>query len=272
MKKYAVFIVTVLLMFTGALFPARPASAVSEFDLYVKAERFIWKEYDSGTVVEESGPLFGIGASGRWYNDLVVFGFRGEVFGGRVDYDGQTTGTGTPLPVDSDTDYLGAEAEGTMGIRILLGSSSTMELYAGPAIRYWSREIQSTSTGTVRVAESKEKWLVIYAPVGIRGSHALNDHVSIFAGGGVNLPVYNENEADLSKLYGVKVTVEPGKRISAFAEAGLRWKRLKASLYYEGMRFSESDPVSVDVSGGRLTVFQPKSEADRYGLLVGLAF
>jgi hypothetical protein len=189
-----------------------------------------------------------------------------------VDYDGQTTGTNTPIPVDTDTEYLGVKIEGTIGWEIPISQNSSIEPFIGPGIRKWNREIQGTRIGNIRVVDTEEDWLTIYAPLGIRGRHIVSDQMSIFAAGGIKIPIYNENEADLSEIYGVTVTVEPGREISGFAELGIRWKMMKAALYYEGMRFSKSDPERKNISGGTLTVLQPKSEADMFGINIGLTF
>jgi hypothetical protein len=120
--------------------------------------------------------------------------------------------------------------------------------------------------------EGKEKWLSVYAPLGLRVSHVLGNGLSMFAEGGVKLPIYNENRADLSELYGVKVKIKPGRKASGFAEAGLKWQMLRASLFYEGLRFSKSDSVRKTVDGGTLIVWQPESEADIFGAKVGWTF
>ena len=252
---------------------AFPAHAKIEYDLYGKAESFTWKEFDNGDqVVKETGPIFGLGGAARWAINQLIMNINGEVFGGSVDYDGQTTGTNTPIPVDTDTDYLGFKIEGTIGWEIPISENSSIEPFIGPGIRAWNREIQGTRIGNIRVVDTEEDWLTVYAPLGIRGRHVFSDHVSIFAKGGIKIPIYNENEADLSEIYGVTVTVEPGREISGFAELGIRWKMLKAAIYYEGMRFSKSDPERKNISGGTLTVLQPKSEADMFGINIGVTF
>ncbi len=73
---------------------------------------------------------------------------------------------------------------------------------------------------------------------------------------------------DLNGIGLSTVTVEPGNVVSVFAEAGLKWTRFKTSLFYEGMRFSKSDPVTVS----NYQVWQPESKADTFGISMGMDF
>jgi hypothetical protein len=263
----------VLLFFFGiiALYTT-PALAAVEIDLYLHGESFTWKEFDDGEVVKETGPLEGVGASAKWDIKTLTLKIKGEVFGGRVNYDGSTTGSSTRRDVDSDTDYLGTTLEGTAGWLIPVGENSFLEPFGGAAMKYWNRSIQSASIENVQVVETEENWFILYAPVGIRGTYFVSDTMTVFAEGGVRIPVYNQNEADLRELYGVRITVHPGRKISGFAEAGVKWKLGKVSVFYEGLRFSKSDPETEDIHGGTLTVLQPKSEADIFGIKAGVSF
>jgi hypothetical protein len=262
-----------LIISSVILFSSVSVSADRSFDVYLKAEYFRWREFlNDEEVVEETGPLFGIGGSARWDINSLILAVKGEAFGGSVDYDGQTTGGGPSLPVESDTDYLGAKIGGEFGWKFPMGEKSALEAFIGPEIRFWNREIQGTTIGNIRVVDAVENWFIFYAPLGIRGTHTFDNQLSIFAGGGVKIPIYNRNEADLTELFGVKVTVEPGREISGFAEAGLIWKMLKVALFYDGLRFSQSDPESVTISRGILRVLQPESEADMFGIKIGMTF
>jgi len=93
----------------------------------------------------------------------------------------------------------------------------------------------------------------------VLGTIDMTDEANIYAEGGVKIPLYNENRVDL-----FDVTLEPGKEEAYFAEIGLKVKLLKAAVFYEGLRFSRSDP-----EGGFL---QPESKGDIFGVKVGASF
>ncbi len=235
------------------------ANAAAESDVYLKVESFTWKEFDDNgsQLLEESGPIYGLGASAKSdIAELLIFKGKAELFGGSIDYDGQTQ-AGTP--VKTDTNYLGIKIEGDLGWKFMIAEKSSFEPSAGLGLKWWIRDIQSTGS----VTGYDEEWTSFYARLGVYGIHSFSDRQKVFAEAGVRLPLYNENKAD---IFGV--TVKPGKEASFFAEAGLKWAMLKVSIFYEGMRFSKSDPVS----GVGIIVWQPESKADIFGLTVGMVF
>ncbi len=245
----------------------------SEYDIYFQSGLFMWNEMLEGDkVVEEKGPIFGIGGRAEWNLQPLVLRVKGNIFGGRVSYDGQTTGSAASVPISSDTEYLGFTVDGSVGWNFHVSDTSDVEIFGGPAIKSWNRVIQEGESSRGTVAKSEENWITLYAPVGIGVNHKISDTFVIFASAGMHIPIYNENEADLRDLYGVKVKVHPGLRISGFAEAGLRWKMLRAALYYEGLRFDESPTERRSINGGTLSVRQPESTYDLFGLSLGVAF
>ena len=263
MKRLVVIVALSMLTITGSMIsfstPALAANKGDVWDVYLKVESFTWKEFnDNGTqLLKESGPIYGIGFSGKSDTaKALTFKSKGEIFGGSIDYDGQTQAGD---PVKTDTNYFGMKVEGDLGWKFMAAEKSSLEPFAGLGWRWWRRDIQSTDTAI----GVEELWSSIYARLGIRGDLAFSDKMKAFAEGGVKLPIYNQNKVDI-----YAVTLEPGNEASIFAEAGLRWAMLKVSVFYEGMRFSKSDPVS----GSGVIVWQPESRADIYGVNVGVAF
>ncbi len=257
------FIIMLFIVFSPGLF-CKPVAAASGADIYLKTESFTWKEYDnSGSqLLKESGLISAMGASVRSdITELLVLRGRGELFGGTVDYDGQTQ-TGTP--VKTDTNYAGFKIEGNLGWKFMVAEKSSLEPFAGLGYRWWQRDIQDT----LYAAGYEETWWSFYARLGIHGDHTFSEQLKAFAETGVKLPVSNRNKVDLSVIGLSTVTVEPANKASVFAEAGLKWTRFKASLFYEGMRFSKSDPVTVN----DVQVWQPESKADMFGINVGMDF
>ena len=262
MKKIAVIAVFTLFIVTGLLLSSFTSDAIAgetgiasgEYDLYGNVQSFTWKEFQNGDqLLKESGPIFGIGAAAKWtvVNQLTLK-LNGEFFIGSIDYDGQTQ---SGIPVETDTDYDGFIFQGDMGWEFVIGENLSIEPFAGYGVRRWDRDIQSTNIAT----GYKEEWTSYYARLGVRGEHAYNDQFGVFTEAGIRIPTDTENKVDA-----LNVTLEPGDKNSFFAEIGCKWKSLKASVFYDSMRFSDSDVVR-----GYL---QPESEADIYGLDIGWTF
>jgi hypothetical protein len=246
-------------------------AAAEGFYLYGVVESFTWKEFDdSGArLVKESGPLFGIGiAYSHEFDDKLIFAPRGEIFFGSVDYDGQTQ---TGEPVTSTVGYFGFKLEGDLGRKFKVTQSFSLEPFGGLGLRWWLRDIHDGTTATGGTAYGyTEGWTTFYGRLGIRGDVDLSSRTQMFAEAGLKLPLYNENTAYLSDAgLGSDVTLYPGKSLSSFAEVGMQINRFKASLFYDGMRFSKSAVVDI---GGGIGVFQPKSSADIYGVKIGATF
>ena len=242
--------------------------------VYGKVESFTFKEYKDGALfLEESGKIYGIGVTSKFnpFRQLTLK-VRGELFGGQVDYDGQTWGG---VPVKTNTNYLGFEIEGDAGWKFMVAEKTSVEPFVGLGYRWWLRNLENAiaADGTAAIGYT-ENWRSLYARLGVRGDHNLSKHVRLFAEGGVRLPIQNKNTADLTVFGLNEVTVEPGNKASVFAEAGLQFRFLKASVFYEGMRFSESPAVLVGVDPilGAMHVLQPESKADMFGARVGITF
>ena len=276
----------ILLTCLGTLLAALPAGAaeyggVREFFVYPAIQYFSWQEYDQGTrLLQEEGPLFSVGIVGAL--DLVktersgslTFRGKGELFGGVVNYRGQTmSNPSNPqlsgLPVKTDVNYVGLATQVDFGWRFPLGKLS-LEPFAGLGLSWWLRDLQdSTATYTVNgspvtvpVYGYSEFWASYTGRFGGRLQVDLNDDWQIFCVGGAKFPFAVENTIDVASIG--DVTLEPKGEWSAFGEVGFRYRRIRPSVYYEGLRVGAS-PVA---SG----FYQPRSEADIVGLSVGILF
>ncbi len=259
------FIAAIFFVLGLCLCCAPAVIAATEVDLYVKVESFTWKEYSDGgsQLLKESGPISTLGISTKTdFANSLTLKAKGELFIGSVDYDGQTQ-AGTPLK--TDTDYSGFRIEADMGKIFMVAEKSSLEPFAGLGWKSWLRDLQSSNTAI----GYEETWSIVYARLGVRGDHVFSKQLKLFAEAGLNLPIYNENVVDLG---GVDITIEPGKEASLFAEAGLKWKNLKASIFYEGMRFSKSGLEFIEVGGDIYGFYQPESKADIFGVHIGIAF
>jgi len=242
------------------------AASGTENSIYVSAESFTWKEFsDTQKLLEESGPLCGLEFSGNVGGNPsrpLAFHYKGKVFLGYIDYDGQTQ-DGTPMT--TDTRYLGVKTEGGIGWKIFLGESGfSLEPLAGLGYRWWIRDITDSSSGGGYGYE--EIWSSYYGRMGVRGAKRFSGPFEMFVEAAVIAPFYNQNIVDLSEFGFGTVTVEPGNETSNWAEAGFTFKKLRFSVFYEGLRFSESEKE------GLYRFYQPESEADSYGATIGLTF
>ena len=251
------------------------AARAGEAQVYGAIQSFTWKEFDdNGTqLLKESGPLFGIGFVYRALpGQLLVLQPGIELFGGNVDYDGATQ---SGVPVKTTVDYFGVKMKFEAGAAIPLSEGTrseraAFEPFAGLGIAVWSRKIKdSTAANGTTAIGYEEVWETVHVRIGMRGMSSKSGGSRIFGEAGLKIPIYNQNTAYLSDVgLGADVTMHPGKKASVFAEAGVQISKFRASVFYDGMRFSRSD----DVVSGNFIYHQPRSESDVFGMKLGAAF
>lgn len=259
-------------------FAGNPAG-VEEWYLYPSVQYFSWEEYFGGRrLLQEEGPLFGFGGGARLalYRKSLMLKVQGEVFGGDVNYRGQTQqNTVTPSlsqrPVSTSVVYFGTKLETDIGWRMPLGEWSA-EPFAGLGYRWWFRKLEDSTTidtsgNVVPVGGYTELWQTLYTRLGMRGSYSPAGDLAYFAEFGGKYPFLNRNSADLSAAG--DITLEPDPRWSLFSEIGVSYGRLRAALYYEGFRFGQSALVPI---GGGVSLLQPKTDSDIFGINVGWIF
>lgn len=266
------------------------AAGLEELSVYPTFQYFTWEEFkdDGSRILRESGPLFGAGAAGKLdlYQKSLMLKFKGELFGGQVDYNGQTQklpdlpsppySPNTPnpqseIPVKTNVGYFGAKAEADLGWRLRVEKAS-VEPFAGLGYRWWLRDIHNSTAvdrngNLVSVGGATEIWQSLYTRIGARMGYPVSNNWQVFGEAGAKYPFLNRNTADVSGVG--DVTVEPGEQWSAFAEAGFTYKRFRSSFYYEGFRFSRSPLVSI---GGNRVIYQPESTSEIFGFNLGWAF
>lgn len=242
---------------------------------YFAAQYFTWSEYDSGgaRLLKESGPLVAAGA--RLELPLthllqhVLLRSKAELFGGKVNYSGQTQGA-NPIPVDTDVIYFGVDLGFDVGPKI---QRDDWYLYpfAGLDYRGWYRMLQDSTSGNVAVSGYTEDWETGSGRFGIRYGKELPRQRSLFVEGGAKYPFYVGNTVEFVEAG--KVTFRPRGLWSAFGEVGFRSDRLEVAATYEGFRYAESPQVIVRTgSTPPQFFFQPDSDSDIWGLRVGLRF
>ncbi len=272
-----------ILLFSALCILASGASTASAGEAvgYFAVDSFLWKEFDEdGTrLVKESGPLFGVGFSYQavYQNDL-IFTPAIELFGGRVDYEGQACSitTGICIASTSNVRYFGVKLDGDLGMRFGEPGDLSVEPFVGIGLRSWLRDIaDGMAADGSPTAGYSEEWFTLNGRVGIRAAGGFGRGNQVFVQGGVKLPIYNSSTAYLSDIgFTNDTTVEPGKKLSFFAETGVRVDRLQASMFYESLRFSKSNvDQTMSIFDARPRFFlQPKSSMDLYGVKLAYVF
>ena len=251
-------------------FPAasQSASTANPFraSLYGHVENFEWKEYndDGSRILKESGPLFGIGGGLDFDTRKGIrMEGRGDVFFGRVDYDGATQAGD---PVTTKTKYAGFLAGGNFVVPLSIGPRFTVSPYGGAGGRMWRRELEDSGEALGYV----EYWSTFYGILGIRASARIGSKAELFGKAAVKMPFYNRVNYDFSNLGGPdNVDVEPGKKASPCAEIGVTFGNFMLAGFYEEMKFSKSNFADI---GKDVIVWQPESEATIFGVRAGVTF
>ncbi|MCZ7592820.1 MAG: hypothetical protein M5U15_12045 [Kiritimatiellae bacterium] len=231
-------------------------------ELYGRLEQFTWKEFIEGDrILKEDGPRVGVGVRGIIENfNAWRLGLRAEGVIGSVDYDGMTMGG---EPAKDKTDYLGLRAE----IYSLLVRPSDNAINVHPILgigsRYWVRRL---AQGIPDRGGYDEGWLMVYGQLGAQIQCAIAPDAQLYANAIFRPAIYNTTyysiELDDEETFWLK----PGKRPTWEVEAGLAIARVRFSVFYETLSFSESNVHVVPP----LEAFQPKSEGKIIGAQIGV--
>lgn len=243
------------------------AATVEQLTPYFSIQHFGWQERIGGReILKESGALFSAGVVvGTVTQSPFTVRVKGELFGGKVNYRGETQAPES-LPVATDVGYFGTREEVDLGYR-LATARHFLEPFAGLGHRWWLRELHSsTAADGSAVSGYTESWQTVYGRLGARGQMLVSEGVTFSAEAGAKYPFYSGNSIDFADS-GV-TTLHPGARWSGFAEAGVGYKKAKLSLFYEGFRFSRSGTKRVQDT----YYFQPASSSDIIGVGLGWAF
>lgn len=240
-------------------------AAGPEFTPYLSAQYFSWREYHGGRrLLKESGPLFAGGLDFalpvyRHAQNSVRIESRHELFGGYVDYDGETQGQ---IPVKTQVSYFGSRHELGAGWRHD-GGRWALEPFTSLGYRWWFRGLQDATSANGQASRGyTEYWQTGYLKLGGRGSFQTSPGVEVSTEAGAKYPFVTSNYVKLQSVG--PTTFSPEGLLSPFAEAGLRYRGFRATISYEGFRFGASP-----LNKGFL---QPESTSDLVGLNLGWTF
>ncbi|VAW89334.1 hypothetical protein MNBD_GAMMA17-1135 [hydrothermal vent metagenome] len=270
MKKTTVFVFfNALLIFGNSLVIADEPAYGGVTELSAGIELFRWQEFDrAGTrLLTEQGPRARLNFSHhneRRLTSGLLYRMDASVYGGVVDYDGQTQRLGQFSA--ARVDYLGAATELTGGYRLVnFKWGRSLDLLAGVGLDRWSRDIgNGTSSQGARVIGYEEVFDIAFT----RFSLGMEKRADIWRSlwrAGIKYPVYTNETIDAFSL-----ELKPGKRPSLFlsyrfqliGSAGDEGAYVK--FLYDSYRFAKSDVVS--------RFEQPKSDMDVMSFSIGRAF
>ncbi|OGU05614.1 MAG: hypothetical protein A2075_24295 [Geobacteraceae bacterium GWC2_58_44] len=243
------------------------AASLDELTPFLSGQHLVWEEFSDGRrLLKESGQLLSGGiVIGAGTEFSMTLRGKAEIFGGVVDYDGETQAP-DPVPVRTQVNYFGFRNQFDLGYRVTSGTLG-IEPFGGVGHRFWLRDLESSTSSTGRrVSGYTELWQTGYGRLGARGRYLAPAGVSIFAEGGAMHPFYTGNTVDF--VGSGTTTFRPRGKWSGFAETGATWRQLKVALFYEGFRWSKSPEKPV----GDKRFFQPESSSDLLGMSLGWAF
>jgi hypothetical protein len=238
------------------------AAARAELTLYAGVEYFYWKEYTTPSV-QETGPLVLGGLV--WLQDRergLLFGYRGQIYTGQVDYDGAELFTGAPLT--GTVQYFGVLNEGQLRYRFPVGSNEHLDGVLAAGADIWRRQFS---------ADQMEDWAVGYARLGVElGPQA--GKAGWIGTVGVKYPFYTYEDGHLNDTgFDQNPTLRPGGSWSAYASLGYRiGAHWSVAGFYDSYRFQQSPPVQATLGGTLYYIYQPKSSMNVYGVTAAYTF
>ncbi|HEY0719809.1 MAG TPA: hypothetical protein VGE50_01010 [Gammaproteobacteria bacterium] len=225
-------------------------------------EQFDWQEHDGGgnKLLKESGQRLFVGVeaendvSNRW-----TYGFRGRVYSGTVDCDGQLK-AGSSCASDSDYDGVAITADFTGRFIGSAGDYSDLGLRLGVGGEAWRRHPNDSAISYT------EEYVVTFGKLGL----AYIPEQGLFGEAGAKYPFSISEDV---KLYD-HVTLSPQGAFSLYASVGYNFhQRWVIKGYYDSYRFKASDPKPLYDGGVSVgDVVQPESKMDTFGLNLGFYF
>lgn len=254
---------------------------MTELYLYPYIQYFHWEEESAGRkLLTESGPIYGIGTAvglNLLQTDTsgsLFMKAKGELFGGVIDYDGETQAPSS-LPVKTDVTYLGGKGEVNLGWSFPAGRFA-IQPFSGIGYRIWLRDLHDSTTrdrngNTVQVGGYTEAWESAYTKFGLTLTRTFDGGMQMFWEGGASFPFYNTNNVDIVEngIVTRTATIKPEGRWSAFGEFGVRTGKVRTAIFYQGYRTDQSPAVRISQS---VAILQPRSTEDVVGVSVGYCF
>jgi hypothetical protein len=214
---------------------------------YTRIDYFHWNEKIlSMDFVNESGALFTVG----YQRQVGIERFRGELFGGVVDYEGfGQFGNGGLDPLASNTGYLGLRGE----YELVLAPAAWerhLEFLAGFGSRFWIRDLHDgTADDGSPVFGYQETWWTFYPYLGLQTNSTLSSGLDFYTESRVGATVLTYDFASIGDR-----PMWPTPGLMANVEIGLRGSCFYAAARAEVMRWEDS-PIVQDAYQPRATLY-----------------
>lgn len=264
---YRITICCVLQVLAASAVLAFGTNADWRVRLYGTLERFEWEETYAGfDLLQETGPVFGLGAE---FDFPVIQSLRwegkGELYYGKVDYNGYIQyEDGSLAPYESKTEYFGLKLETDLAWRPTIAQVLSIGPLAGLGTRVWQRRLDATGD---RKYGYDENWIMLYGLLGVGANAKIFSQTELFARAVLRFPFLNTETINVSDQGDSStVVLRPGNKVSLYLEGGLVVDMIFLSVYYEQLRFSESNLDE------EYEILQPESSADIFGIKAGWNF
>ncbi|OGT89412.1 MAG: hypothetical protein A2514_15885 [Gammaproteobacteria bacterium RIFOXYD12_FULL_61_37] len=246
---------------------ASTVSAEAYFTVGTGVEHFEWTEYFQGErLLKESGERGVLKAKFEGNQGGFVYGTSGKLYSGAVNYDGSTQ---AGVPVQTETDYNGYQAETTLGWRFPLSviedGEQSLDLLAGIGLDHWERDIKDGRDALGNAAQGYvEKYDVPYAKLGAAWLVTDGDWNHKMSAG-VKRPLeVKENVPE----FGANIRPEPKNTLYIAYDMTEATSGLGLSAWYENGKFGESLVTTSSLG----SVFQPESRFEAIGVGVTYTF
>jgi hypothetical protein len=255
-----------ILFFVIILFYIGSGYALTLVSVGAGPEYFSWKEFDSAgrQVLEEKGYR-----AAAWLhldqvrNAPILFGYSGKLYGGIVNYDGETLDI-PPIPVTTDTGYFGLQNEGSVTWHYSMPSGVLFDLKSAIGLDLWRRSIKNPFSNSEQI----EDYAIYYLKIGPGFSYSFARNQNLWMNVGGKIPVYTFENAHLNMLgFNQNPFLHPGKQPWFYLILGCRMNaRWEIAGEYDSYRFSQSLKEPVTKNGVPFLVYQPESHMDLIGI------
>lgn len=243
-----------------AVIATAATASAAEYEISAKAYSTTWTEYQNGSVYsEEKGNMLAIEGSVKMEIVENINGkIKAEGFYGQSRYRGNAKDLYSfhNTQISSISETSGFETSAVTGYKFKLTDSLSVEPFAG--IGY--KRVLHTIAGSSGARGVSEEWNVLYAKAGIEGETGIGK-VTISASGGTIVPM-------ISAVYVINTELRPKPLISGFAEISAKYSIFKASIFYEEVRYRESD----EEKAGLIYISQPSAIESKIGIKLGASF
>ena len=232
------------------------STAHARWSVDAGVESYAWREATTPIEVHEHGPRFSFGAGYvQPRQQGLLFAYRGELYGGKVDYNGSFQFDATQAASGASV-YLGT----TQAAQARWRWPATADAVLGLEYEAWTRHLTTTQ---------EENYRTVSLRLGVERVASATSRV--VAGGGMRFLLATGEDATIEEA-GITYALglEPGRDSNPFLHAGYRVMPHVTLLgTWDGMRFGRSNEVVLFKRGKpRAVVSQPPSDATRLGVRV----